>query len=461
MINKSRTLIQFLSYLQMNRNIWLIVTVALFLRLFLVVLGDGFANPESVVTRPDSNIYISSARSIATSCEFNRDSVSSIPETQRPIGYPFFLALLFLVNDGLVLAVLMTCLLSSLICIPIFLAGKLMDSERAGILGAVLYALNVTSISSSVFILADTLFTFLVVWQFYFFLRFYKKHSYHSLWMSIIFSALATLVKPVGLLWIIPGIFLVLVYNHNSLQKRLIAVIGTIIIFMLIVFPWMLRNQTMDAGFVVCTNTGNTLYYHSAATLMSYVTGESAEKLRSKWMEQSEKDFAAYPDKYATEKSRMTYRMNHAKKYIYDHPLLFVRLHLQPMILAPDVPSFFEILGLTKTGRGTLDVLHREGIFAAVKNYFGENTGLLITIIPLLLIVILSYIGCAVQLLRWIYDKNSYMIWMFLAFVVYYLVTPGPLVMPRYQLPALPMICFMAGLGIIWIIDRYKSRKRS
>jgi hypothetical protein len=254
---------------------------------------------------------------------------------------------------------------------------------------------------------------------------------------------------------------LVIIYKYKSIQKRLIAFAGTIIIFTLVVFPWMLRNNSMDAGFVVCTNPGYTLYYHSTAALMSYVTGESAENLRTKWNEEAQKVFAAYPEKYSTDKSIMDYRMEKAKEHIFNHPVLFMRLHLQPMILAPGVPSFFEILGLTQTGRGTLDVLHRKGVLAAIKNYFGDKTWLLITTIPLLLIVIISYLGCAVQLLRWIYDKNWYLIWMFLAFVVYYLVTPGPLVMPHYQLPALPMICTMAGLGIVWIFDKIKSRIQS
>jgi len=460
-----KNFIQFLTpmanHLQRNRNIWIIVSVAFALRLLLFISGGGFTDAQSIVIRPDSATYINSAKSIAITGEFNKNPTSPIPETKRPVGYPFYLALLFLIDDGLVLAVLMTCLLSALTCIPVYLAGKLFKNELAGIVGSLLFAFNITSISSAILILADSLFTFLVAWQFYFFLRFYKNDSRRDLWISIAFSGFATLVKPVGLLWIIPALFLTIIYKHETIKKRAIAVIGTLAVFISIVFPWMLRNQSMDAGFVVCTNPGYTLYYHSAAALMSYVTGESAETIRTRWMIKTEEDFAANPDQYATESSRMKYRTERAKKYIFDHPLLFIRLHIQPMILAPDVPSFFEILGLTQTGRGTLDVLHRQGVIAAIKNYFGDRAWLLITIIPLLLIVLISYLGCTVQVIRWFIDKNWFLLWTFLAFIVYYLVTPGPLVMPRYQLPALPMMCFMAGLGINWIFDYYKSRRQS
>jgi len=449
------------NHLRKYKRIWIIVAVAFILRILLILAGNGFEDPESTLTRPDSRIYIASAQSLAITGEFNQSPHSIIPETQRPIGYPFFLALMFKIHEGLILPVLISCLLSALVCIPIYLAGRLLNNEIAGIIGSLLYALNITSISSAPLILADTLFTFLAAWQFYFFLRFYMNNSLRDLWITIIFSSLATLVKPAGLFWIIPALFLVIIYKHKTMQNRLIAMAGTIAVFIMIVFPWMLRNHSMEAGFVVCTNTGNTLYYHSATALMSYVTGESAEVLRMRWMDQTEREFTTHLEKYSTESRKMDYKTEKAKEYILDHPLLFLRLHIQPMILAPDIPSFFEILGLTQTGRGTLDVLHRKGVIAAVNNYFGDRTWLLITTIPLLLIVLITYLGCSVQFGRWLVEKKWFLLWTFLAFVVFYLVIPGPLVMPRYQLPALPMISFMAGLGIFWIYERLRHRKLS
>jgi hypothetical protein len=77
------------THLQMNRKMWLIVLIAFGLRLLLFIAGDGFRDTKSTVTRPDSEIYISSAKSIATTGDFNSSPASSISETKRPVGYPY------------------------------------------------------------------------------------------------------------------------------------------------------------------------------------------------------------------------------------------------------------------------------------------------------------------------------------------------------------------------------------
>ena len=110
MINRIQVVNRVKIHFQKNHSIWLIVSIAFVLRFLLFIMGDGFTDTKSTVTRPDSRIYISSAKSIATTGEFNSSPTSSIPETKRPVGYPFYLALLFLIDDGLILAVLVTCL---------------------------------------------------------------------------------------------------------------------------------------------------------------------------------------------------------------------------------------------------------------------------------------------------------------------------------------------------------------
>jgi len=83
---------------------------------------------------------------------------------------------------------------------------------------------------------------------------------------------------------------------------------------------------------------------------------------------------------------------------------------------------------------------------------------LLIPLLPALGIVLVTYIGCAVQLCRWAVRRQVYLLFVFLAFVVYYLVLPGPIVMPRYQLPALPMMAVMAAIAMKDGVTAWKAR---
>ncbi len=48
-------------------------------------------------------------------------------------------------------------------------------------------------------------------------------------------------------------------------------------------------------------------------------------------------------------------------------------------------------------------------------------------------------------------DRRSWMmILLFLLLSGYYLLMPGPIAVPRYQLPALPFLCLAAGYGIVY-----------
>ncbi|MBU1600215.1 hypothetical protein KKG61_08980, partial [bacterium] len=143
-----------------------------------------------------------------------------------------------------------------------------------------------------------------------------------------------------------------------------------------------------------------------------------------------------------------------AKAVILKYPLTYLKLHFQPWTLLPDVTTFFELLGLTQTGRGTLDILTRKGLICATKHYFGEKIWLLFLALPLLFIVFVTYLGCVAQLCLWVVQKNWFLFFFFLAFVGYYLVLPGPITMPRYQLPALPLMTIMSGMAIMALYKR-------
>ena len=94
--------------------------------------------------------------------------------------------------------------------------------------------------------------------------------------------------------------------------------------------------------------------------------------------------------------------------------------------------------------------MQKEGLFAAVNHYFGGKLWVLLPVVPLLGITLATYLLAAWKLIDWVVHlrRNWYWIFLFLAFVEYYFFLPGPIVAPRYQIPALPFLAIMAAMQL-------------
>jgi hypothetical protein len=441
-----------------SRRLPALLGLAFLLRLLVAVPGMG--DPESAFLRNDSASYMNPARALLETGEYRRSPESPEPATRRVPGFPLFLAALFaLPGDDLRLPVVVFCMVSALGCLPIFRAGRLLGGSAVGFLAAAFYALNLTSIAQAPFYLSDGLFGLLVAFAFHRFVLFSLEGRLRDLFGAALLVAVATLVRPITLPWILPCVVLVLLYRRMPLRRRSLGALGCVLIFALVLTPWMARNRSVGAGFLLGTNVGDQMYYFNAPALVSVVTGESAEELRGRWMAEAEREFREHPELFPNEGARTRYKMEKAKEIIREHPFAYLRLYVQPAILLPDAPAFLELLGLTTTRRGTLDVLTRRGLIAAIENYFGDRLWLLLPLLPLLAVAGLLYLGFGVQLVRWIVNGRGFLVLTSLAFVFYFLVLPGPMVMPRYQIPALPMMCSMAALAGADAWNRRRARR--
>lgn len=446
-----------------GRWLWGIVGLAFLARL-LISLPGLTASDASLFSRPDTSTYIQPALALLAKGQLDQGPTIDVAATLRPPGTALWIAFIYgLTGHSWRLLVISLAAIGALICVPVFKAGERLGGLSAGIVGAALIALNITAIAAAPLILSDTLYAWFAAWQFYFFLRFTCTQRLLDVWLAVALGALSCLIRPSGLPWILPGLFLILVYPRKSWRKKGLGAAGAIAIFALILAPWLVRQNLVGAGFRLDTNMGNTLLYHNVPALMSVVTGESAETMRQRFQQQIAETFAENPLEFQTPASRLEYQVARARPYIRDHLPTYIRLHIQPLILLPDAPSFFELLGLTQSGGGTLDVLRREGLFAAVRHYFGDRLWLLLPLLPLLAIAGLTYAASGVQLIRWLGQGKWYLGLLFLGFVPYFLVLPGPIVMPRYHLPALPMLSVMAALLLTaaWIWLRQRTWRKS
>ena len=437
----------------------IIVGVALLLRIAVAIPGLG--DLPDHFSRPDTPGYVRPALGLAAGWGYAEPGSTAL-ETSRPPGFPMFLAFFFsLFGENYLLPVLTLCLLGALTCVPVFLAGRYFGGSRIGYLAAALLGCNLTAVVNSPMLLSDTLYGFVTAWQLFFFTRFYFKRETRFFIFAMLLAGFGTLIRPIGSAWLVPGLFLCLIQPEMKLAKKVkIAVLGACA-FLVVIVPWMTRNKLIGAGFSIDSNTGS-MYHQNGAMLLSKVNGTSYEAEKQKILKDLDKTFADH-EKYPDIASRQQYRVNKFKELVLKHPIAYFSMHFRLAALLPDASRFFELMGLTSGGRGTLDVIHQKGIIAGVKHYFGDQIWLLFLLLPALIIPAVTYAACLTQLIIWICRKKVYLIFFFLAFVEYFFFLPGPITVPRYQIPAMPLMVVMAAIaiwrGYTWALDHYQRKR--
>ena len=418
-----------------------VFAVAALLRLAAALPGVMECSGSRFV-RPDTDGYIAEAVELATA--------GRIAGTGRVPGFPAVASLFVGRADGKVRTVplvLFLVLVGAATSSLVFLAGSV-RSFGVGVAAGALHACNLTAVVNSPMLLSDTVFGLLVAVQFLFFMYLWLEKRLWCFFPMVAVAALGVLFRPINLLWIVPALALLILNFDAKLtwRKKLVYGAAGVLLFAAVASPWMFRNAARGAGFTPDTNTG-AVYHQNGAMLMAAVNGTDFESEKARLRAEAEKEFAdtaRYPD----EASREAWRLRRYREMVAAHPFVWLRQSASWRIFLPDAPTFWELFGVTTPGRGTMGVMAKHGFFAGVRHYFGGSwTPLLVTLLLVVPVVVLyacalGRIVCDICRLR----DRWYELVAFLAFAEYYLLLPGAITAPRYQIPALPMICVLAAL---------------
>lgn len=341
---------------------------------------------------------------------------------------------------------------------PVYGGTKELFGKNAALTAAFLYGFNLTVTANAPMLLSDTLFGLFAAVQFFFFTRFYRKKKSGDFLLCIFFAAAGTLIRPINLPWIFPALVLLWFCRSVSLRRKFLDSAAALVIFCAVILPWMARNASVGAPWCIDTNTG-AMVHQNGAMILAEVRGSSYEDEKQKIIREYDTLFLD-KEKFPDEKSRENWKMQRFREIIAAHPLTALKQHFNwHRILLPDAPTFFEILGLTKSDRGTMNILVTKGLFAAVDHYFEGRLLLPAALLPLLFVTGITYLGTMIFLLWSLrhFCRRWYLLLLFLAFAEFYLFLPGPICAPRYQIPALPVMCAFAGAAVILFKNRISS----
>lgn len=429
-----------------KRYRWVIVIWAVGFVIRLAISLPGLAHdPQTVFWRLDSPGYVNPGVTLLSQGFFG-DDLTGGPTATRAPGMGFLTAAVYAVSglNNVTALVLVLILINSLLPVAGYLAGRAFFGEKAGLIASVMLALNLTAIAQAPLLLSDSLFALIVglaVWQLG---RFYQSKKVNHFLFAALLGGVAALVRPINMVWIYPALALLLATGDLSWSVRLKNALFALLLFYAVLFPWMARNREIGSGFCIDTNTG-AMYYQNGAMILAEVNGTSYETEKQKILAHLDTVFA---DKtvYDSVARETDYKIAGFKEIIMAHPLVWLKQHFNYCILLPDAPSFFEVLGVTKGDKGTMNVMKQSGVWAAVNHYFDGKAYLLLLLFPLLLITAVMYGLAALALGCWLWHwrQNWFFLLCFLVLVEYYFFLPGPIGAPRYQLPALIFMAAMA-----------------
>ena len=430
-----------------------VMVTAFILRLAMVI--PGFINPtKPIYHRPDTPGYDEVAKVLAKDFVFTG--------TDRPVGFPAIEAVVYFItgiyNHTLWISLFMV-IISTVTVYFVYLAGKEYHSCKAGLVASSLFALNITAIANAPMILSDTYFGLFAAVQFYLFVKFLKVKQYKYFYWSIFVAAIAVLIRPINLVWVMPASFIMCcTQGVGSWKKKFTSVVIAFAIYGVVLLPYMGYNAARDLGWCIDTNTG-AMVHQNGAMILAEVKGTDFESEKAIIIAENNKEFLD-TKKYPTRAAQEKYRIKKYRKIVLAHPFIWLKQQFKYHILIPDVPTFFEILGVTSAGRGTMGVMAKEGVWKAVVYYFDGKIYLPLMLIPFLLVIVVTYVGCMGKLIFDIKNIKEYYLelLLFLGFAEYYFFLPGAITAPRYQIPALPIITILASITILYFVKYCKEK---
>jgi 4-amino-4-deoxy-L-arabinose transferase-like glycosyltransferase len=389
------------------------------------------------------------------------EMLGSGPEIFRTPGYPAFLTIVTAAAGsgwpqmGLWLAMGLQVLIDVHLVLLTFLLGRALASQRAGLVAAAFQAISPLAVAASCRVLSDSLFAFLLMGSLLLMVRHFRTGSWRALLGAAVVLGAACYVRPVGLAF--SGLFAAVLLCR---AKRLRRAAGFAAVVAACVAPWVARNAAVAdyAGF--SSFAGDSLYYFSAAEVIARQEQIPSQAARDRLRRMGEPTVRSVPPQTPGRWAR--YRRRRAMEILGEHPWMYMGIHLKGCVAfwLPGATEVLEIAGCTAGGKGTLEVLHREGPLAAARHYFGGDTAAMWLAAGMVLILLVRYAAVALCGLWRLRLRMPAAAWLCILLVAASFLLPGPAAHPRFRVPVEPILSVAAAIGWIGLIGRFHGRKR-
>lgn len=425
-----------------------IVIVAAAIRLGLLLMAPG--QPQRLFT-PDSEGYVRLATELVQSGRFEQDGRAEIFRTP---GYPVLLIAGAPWGEGWYLAVAVAQVAMDVAVVYlVYVLGWIPCKRGVGQLAAVFYALSPLAAASSLRILSDGLFTLLWLFALLMLVFHLRTRRWWALIAGAVAMGLSAYVRPVGLAYAVVVVAVLL--SQADRWRRAGAFLA---VLTLAVGPWVVRNYVRADYVGFSSFASDSLYYFGAPDLTAKRDGISPAQARERaWREGHQLDEDLPPGPAAAERAAIVMDL------VGSAPLEYTKVHLAGSLgfWLPSANEVLEVAGLIAGNRGTLDVLHQQGPWAAAKHYFGGDRRAMALAAVMVAMEGLMYLGVLAWVALCLRRRLGPEYWLGVAIVLVAWLIVGPSGLPRYRLPVTPLLCAAAAAGYFAIGLRVRRRRAS
>ena len=238
-------------------------SIKLFAAAFAVRALFTFTHP-AIYLVADMIGYNEAAMSLLQDGQFR---VKGVVSASRPPVYPYFLMVIYYIfGHHFLIARLMQAVAGALITTLVFSIGKDMFDRKIGALAGIIYAFYPASWAMGDMLLTETLFTFLMLLSVKFMMRIPQMRSPWVIFWAGLFAGGATLTRTAFMPFTVFVLLGVAVFKFSS-PKIISRYALMAVIFFLVIFPWMLRNNYTHGLITLNPKSGTDFYMYNHSGL--------------------------------------------------------------------------------------------------------------------------------------------------------------------------------------------------
>ncbi|MBI3633267.1 MAG: glycosyltransferase family 39 protein [Candidatus Vogelbacteria bacterium] len=234
-----------------------VITIVLYLPFYFHIVSLSYEQSRSIafkdsplyvlpVYENDSSGYVTLSENIINHRLFSASvSAPYYPNTFRTPIFPVALAIFKEMLGSYTFFPLLQILVVILTSILIFKIGNKIYSEKAGLLAAVFFIVDPTTIYHAMIILSENLYVFFLLLAFYLMFFSDMEDGYRLNFLRGFALGFATLIRPISmyLLFVFVPAYIFLRKDLTSKKKIVFSILFIIFGYTVVTLPWMIRNK--------------------------------------------------------------------------------------------------------------------------------------------------------------------------------------------------------------------------